>query len=293
MAWIVRSTHYKSPMSLRSFSQTWRLQRGAALRGLIFSGATFAALIVGTIFWPEFFDLASLLLTLGGAVTVTCFSYSKKQIRELLLEVKNLFVNSKESLQDHLAELSRLTRLFHLEGLRGLENQEPYLKDPFLKQGVGLIVDLQKEEKIQARMEYLLASLLGKHEISRQILLTLGKLLPSFGLIGTLVGMVLLLKNISGQDNHALPAALGLAVLTTLYGAVLANVVVAPLAARLHSVAVEKELRMRLTMDWVMMIGRGEASATIAGRLGMPFSPIDLRAHRERHWRPVALSERR
>jgi chemotaxis protein MotA len=279
----------ENPMLL---SQIHRLRR-EGLRRWIFPGAALAVTSVGGIFWPEFFDLPSLLLVLGGALAVTYFSYSKTQLRDLVLEVRSLFSSANDSLPDHISELSRLTRLFQLEGLRGLENQEAYLKDPFLKQGVGLMVDLYTEEKIRARLEYLLATVLGKHEISRQVLLTLGKALPSFGLIGTLIGMVLLLKNISGQESHALPAALGLAVLTTLYGAVLANVIVAPLAARLHSIGVEKELRMRLTLDWVMMLIRGEAAAAIAGRLGVPVSAIEVGVRRERQWAPIGLSAQR
>jgi chemotaxis protein MotA len=87
-----------------------------------------------------------------------------------------------------------------------------------------------------------------------------------------------------------LPAALGLAVLTTLYGAVLANVVVAPLAARLHSVSVEKEMQMRLIMDWIMLICRGEAKTTIANKLGLVLPPSDATFNRRRHWSPIALS---
>jgi chemotaxis protein MotA len=293
MAWIVRMLASRNPMFFKFLSQTGRSRRILALRRVIFPGSALAVLSVGTVFWPEFFDLASVLLVLGGALAVTCFSYSKKQLHELLLEIKSLFANGNDTPQDHVKELSRLTRLFQLEGLRGLENQEAYLKDPFLKQGVGLIVDLYTEEKIRARLEYLLATVLSQHEISRQILLTLGKALPSFGLIGTLVGMVLLLRNISGQESHALPAALGLAVLTTLYGAVLTNVIVAPLAARLHSVAVEKELTMQLTLDWVMMLVRGDAAATIASRLGVPASAIEIGVKRQRQWSPVALSAQR
>jgi flagellar motor component MotA len=99
---------------------------------------------------------------------------------------------------------------------------------------------------------------LREHEINRQILSTLGKLLPSFGLIGTLIGMVILLGNLSSQDTQSLPAALGVAVLTTLYGAVSANLLVAPLLARLQAAAAEREMKMRWIKDWVLMIARGK-----------------------------------
>ncbi len=260
------------------------------LRFLIIPVAVLGGTIGAAIIWPEFVDIPSLILTLGGSIAVTYFSYSKTQLRGLVHAVRALFVESHPPIQDHMYELSRLTRLYQMEGLRGLESQERLLADPFLKRGIGLLIDLHKSDKIQATLENELARIASQHEISRQILMTLGKLLPSFGLIGTLIGMVLLLRNLSGQDTQSLPAALGLAVLTTLYGAVLANVVVAPLAARLHSVSVEKEMQMRLIVDWVMMICRGEATAVIANKLGVLLPPSNTNFSRRRHWSPIALS---
>ena len=231
------------------------------LRNFALPGFIVLSLTIGAIVKPGFFDPFSLLFTLGGAMVVTGFSYSKQQFQCLLTAVRTLFTSSQDSLESHIAELRRLTGLYRLEGLKGLENQERNLTDPFLKQGVELLVDLQSEETVRARLEHRLVRFAGEHEISRQILMTLGKLLPSFGLIGTLVGMVLLLGNLSSQDPKSLPSALGLAVLTTLYGAVAANVLVAPLLARLQSAAVDQEVRMRLTKEWVLLMLHGETSA--------------------------------
>lgn len=167
------------------------------------------------------------------------------------------------------------------------------MTDAFLKHSVGMLIDLDKEEKIHRRLVQLLASVISKQEISRQILLTLGTLLPSFGLIGTLIGMVLLLRNIAAQNAESLPSSLGLAVLTTLYGAVLANVMVAPLAARLHAIAVENEMRMRVTIDWVTMIIRGGAATTVGSRFAGAPPPVEIKANRERDWVPLLLSTQR
>jgi chemotaxis protein MotA len=225
-----------------------------------------AVLLVGAELWPEFLNLPSLLLTLGGSVAVIFFSYSKRQLRDLAAAVRAVFTEPRRHVDDHVNELSRLTGLYRADGLRGLESQEHRLQDPFLKHGVAMLVDLQKAETIHATLGRESASVLAQYQISRQILLTLAKLLPAFGLIGTLTGMVLLLKDISGPDAPSLPSALSLAVLTTLYGAVLANVAVAPLAARLHAVAVEKETRMQLTLEWVTMILRRESSMAAAAK---------------------------
>jgi chemotaxis protein MotA len=229
---------------------------------------TIALLVcLGLVLRPEFFDPLSLLLTLGGAVAVTGFSYSKSQLRGLWDAIAELLDGESVSADAHAHELRRLTELFRLHGIRALENQERHLKDGFLRYGVGLLVDLHNQEKIRLRLEHRLAHFAAGAEINRQILSTFGKLLPSFGLIGTLIGMVLLLGRLSALDPKGLPSALGLAVLTTLYGAIFANVVVAPILARLQSVAVEKESSMLLTRDWIVMIARGE-SATIAENFG-------------------------
>ena len=248
------------------------------------AGVTGAAFI-----WPEFVDIPSLFVTLGGSLAVTYFSYPKRQLCELLHAVKALFVERHVAVEDQVNELYRLTRLYCMHGLKGLESQERVLLDPFLKRGVGLLVDLYKTDKIHATLQNELARVVSQQETSRHILMTLGKLLPSFGLIGTLIGMVLVLRNLSGQDAQALPSALGLAVLTTLYGAVFANVVVAPLAAQLHAISVEKEMQMRVTVDWVMMICRGEATAVIANKLGIVLPSAETNTRHGRDWARVAL----
>ena len=86
-----------------------------------------------------------------------------------------------------------------------METQEKHLEDSYLKYGVELLVDLHNAESIRGRLEVRFAGILGEYEVNRQILLTLGKLLPSFGLIGTLIGMVLLLGNIVTADPKSLP----------------------------------------------------------------------------------------
>ena len=252
-----------------------------------------AALITGALVWPEFFDLSSLLLTLGGSLFVTWISYSNEQLRGLLLDIGALFTEAQSQVRAHADELARLSRLYRLEGVRGLENQERNLADSFLKRCVGMLVDLQKEETIHARLERELANLSERHDSSRQILLTLGKLLPAFGLIGTLIGMVLLLRNFTGQDGQGLTNALSLAVLTTLYGALLGNAVVAPMAARLHALAAEKEIKMSLTADWVLTIARGESAAALASKAGGFFLSGDAHAQRGRGRLPLAFLQQR
>jgi chemotaxis protein MotA len=264
------------------------------LRGYMapaFVPIVFAAVFIAR---PEFLHLPSMLLTLGGSAVVILSSYSPRQLRELYKISRALLSEKPMALQEYADQLSRLTQLYRSEGLRGLEHNERRLRDPFLRRAVGMLVDLQKEENICAALEREIAEARNCHEISRQLLLTLSKLLPAFGLIGTLVGMVLLLHDLYAQDVQSLPAALSLAVLTTLYGAVFANVVVAPLAARLNAAAAEKEIRMGLTFDWVMMLVRGVSAASIAQNAGSQRAlAIENHSARAPGWAPLYPSPQR
>jgi len=260
------------------------------LRDFALPAIVVSSLVVGALLQPQFFDLFSLFLTCGGALMVTYLSYSKSQLRNLLLAVGDLLAAKATTVQEHIEELRRLTDLYRLEGLRGLESQERHLGDRYLRYGLELLLDLSREEKIRFRMEERLVTLLAEAEINRQILTTLGRLLPSFGLIGTLIGMVLLLSRISPAGHNGLTAALSLSMLTTLYGAVFANVIVAPLLARLQSVAIENASAMNLTKDWILMIARGEPAAVGAN---MRASLLDLRIDRLPLWDPIGLATQR
>lgn len=263
------------------------------LRAYIIPAIFVSLLVAVAAFRPEFVDVPSLLLTVGGALVITLCSYSRAQTRELRDAIRALFKERQHTAKEHVEELTRLTRLFRLEGLKALETQERSIEDAYARKAVGLLIDLEKEEKIRSILENELAEAVSRDEMSRQILSTMGKLLPSFGLIGTLIGMVLLLRNIAGQDLATLPAAMSLAVLTTLYGAVFANLVVAPLAARLHALAMERELQMRLTADWTLMLVRGENAATISEQLNGRLPAAQSKAQIERRWSGAVFSVQR
>jgi chemotaxis protein MotA len=233
------------------------------LRGFLAPALVVLVIIIVGVIRPEFLDWPSLLLTLGGSVAVILFSYTPRQLRELVRLSCALLGETAMDPREYAAELARLAELYRAEGLRGLELAERRLQDRFLRRAAGLLIDLQKEENISAILEDELSDAVCRHRVSNQILLTFSRTLPALGLIGTLIGMVLLLRDLYTHDVQSLPAALSLAVLTTLYGAVLANVLVAPFAARLSAAASEKELRMQLTIDWAMALVRNEAAAAV------------------------------
>ena len=224
-------------------------------------------LVVGLEIWPEFINVPSLLITVGGTIVVTVLTFSWARVCELGTTLQDLSTYRQQTPETQIADIKRLTHLYNVGGIRGLENQETTIHDPFLKLGVRMVVDLRKEREIQNSLEQELLSFFRRSEAAMEILLTIRKLLPAFGLIGTLIGLVLLLRQIPTLEANALPSAFSLAVLTTLYGALLANVLVLPLVAKLQSFEQEREAIMRLSLEGVVLLVRGESSVNIEQRL--------------------------
>lgn len=224
-------------------------------------------LIVGREIWPEFINLPSLFITVGGTLTVTLFTFSWTRIRELGSTLYDLSTYKHQTPEALIAELARLAQRYDKDGLRGLEGQEHTITDPFLGLGIKMVVDLHKEAEIRTSLEQEILAFFRRYETAMQILSIVGRLLPAFGFIGTLIGLVLLLRQISHLDPQTLPAAFSLAVLTTLYGALLANVLVLPLAAKLQSFEQEREALLRLTLEGVVLLAHGTSAPVLERRL--------------------------
>jgi chemotaxis protein MotA len=241
-----------------------------------------------------FIDLPAFAITVGGALGVVFLSYPLERLLDLGTLLRASFTAKTEAVEQRAAEFTRLARLYRMHGSRGLEAQEKAIADPFLRSAVASLVDLDTPEEMRDRMESAAEEIAGRYRAAHQILLTLGRLFPAFGLIGTLIGLVSLLRHMSISEPEALASSFGLAIMTTLYGVVLANTVVLPLAAKLHTAAEERAAALRVVSDWGVALARGAGAAAVARRLGAVSSlpaAASAQAAPARSWR-IASSER-
>ena len=217
----------------------------------------------------SFFDLPSLMITVGGTLAATYLSYSWETLRGLGSVIHTVLTTASISLEAHARTIIQFARLNHTGGLRALENHEHELQEPLLRRAVSMIVDMRHEDEVRTMVEHEFLLLVHRYEATRQVLLTIGKLLPSFGMVGTLIGLVLLLRQATDPDPQTLAPALAIAVLTTLYGAVLSNALVLPLAAKLQAFIQEQEMLMRLTVEGAVLIARNQPPALVEKRIGL------------------------
>lgn len=207
------------------------------------------ALAMGIVLAAEglslFLHLPSLLLTVGGTVLVTFMSFPAHQLRGLAAAVRDATTGG-GVIRTEVEQVKVLARRYRIDGAPGLEGLEQAVENPFLRRGIQLLLAWRLPQDLRSTLEGEYVRIVAHYEDCRRILLTIGKLLPAFGLIGTLVSLVLLLRQPGDLTTENVGPALSLALLTTLYGALLANAVVLPLETKLQTFIDHQRVRFEI-----------------------------------------------
>jgi chemotaxis protein MotA len=248
---------------------------GPDLAGVLGLGAGFAVILIAAVVGgapTAFIDLPSILIVFGGTFAVTTISYSLPEIwRAQRLMLVALFSGTPDS-GDAARRMLDLARLARNEGVLALERQLAQLRDaPFLRRAIGLVVDGATPEDVESVMAQEQAAIQGRHAKSASILRKAAEVAPAMGLIGTLVGLVQMLGQL--DNPSAIGPAMAVALLTTFYGAVLANMVFAPLASKLDRNSAEEALVNRLYVIGASAIGRQENPTRIEMLLNTVLPP--------------------
>lgn len=233
----------------------WRAAIDSGRAGRVGAAAGVLAVLAAA---TGFLSLTGLLVTIGGTLGVAVVTFPRARLESTFRLVEAALAEPADP-RELVVTLRRLGRIHRVDGPIALERAAAGLRDdPFLRRAIVLALECDDQEELE---ELLLGEAQGRAaegEAARHVLATLGKLFPAFGLIGTLIGLALLLRNLSGADVAAIGPGLGIAVLTTLYGAVLSNVVVLPLATRLQAHLARETLRCQMIIDGVLLIARQE-----------------------------------
>jgi chemotaxis protein MotA len=218
--------------------------------------ATFVAFLAGLL------DLSSLLITVGGSLAVARATFSRRRIAAAWERVvRALGEPAEEAAQAEIdalvASVKQLARVHRIDGLPGLEralDEAPEL----VRRAAGHALECNDAEELRIQLEGEVRREEAEAEAAGQVVVTLGKLFPAFGLIGTLIGLAQVLPRLAGEDVAGIAPALGIAVLTTLYGAVMANAVVLPVATKLESSTSRRLLRLQLVAAGIQLVHRNE-----------------------------------
>ncbi len=226
----------------------------ATLIGLIggFAFVVMAMVIGGGI--GIFIDVTSILIVVGGSTFVVMMKFTMGQFFGAAKIAGKAFMFKSDEPEDLIAKVVEMADAARKGGFLALEEME--ITSSFMQKGIDLLVDGHDAEVVRATLQKDISLTDERHEQGCAVFTAFGDVAPAMGMIGTLVGLVAMLSNM--DDPKSIGPAMAVALFTTLYGAVLSNMVFFPIADKLSLRREQEKLNRRLIMDGVLAIQDGQ-----------------------------------
>jgi chemotaxis protein MotA len=248
----------------------------ATIIGIIgaFGLVTAAMYLGGGVAW--FLDVPSAMIVLGGTFGAALIHYRMSDMLGVRRVVKNAFLRRKTSPRETIRLVVEMSRTARRDGLLALESTANRLRDPFLTRGIRLITDGLDPEKVAGILDTELDWLADRHRKGAEILTSMGHFAPAMGMMGTLIGLVQMLMKMS--DPSAIGPSMAIALVTTFYGLILANLVFLPIAGKLRTKSGEEMLVKQLIIQGILAIQAGENPRIVEQKLHAFIAPRERRS---------------
>jgi chemotaxis protein MotA len=241
----------------------------ATLIGLLGSfGIVVAAMVLGGSALV-FLNVPSLLIVVGGSLMVVLMKFSLGQFLGAIKVATKAFIFKLDKLEEMIPSIVELADTARKGGLLALEGKE--IGNEFLQDGIKLLVDGHDGAVVQEVMSKDMKQAVERHSWGAKVFTALGDVAPAMGMIGTLVGLVQMLSNM--DDPKSIGPAMAVALLTTLYGAMLANMVALPIADKLDLRKTEEGRLKSMCIDALMAIQAGQNPRVIESMLKAYLAP--------------------
>ena len=227
----------------------------------------------------NFADFVSVIITCGGSMTELLASYSMQDFISGLKSIKFAFQLQKFDEADTIKKIIDLSNIARKEGLLQLEEAANDLDDQFMKKGVLLIVDGTDPDLVRAILETELECIEGRHKKMIGFWTNVAAMGPAWGMIGTLIGLVNMLKTLS--DASTIGPNMAVALLTTLYGSLMANWLATPVANKLTDNNDREVMIKEVMIEGLLSIRAGENPRVIEEKLKSFLSPKQREAMSE------------
>lgn len=216
----------------------------------------------------NFVNGASIFITIGGTIFVLLASFPLKTFKNIPKHFKMIISKDKKDPYEYVEILTELSKEARRKGLMSLEDKAKDFKDDFLKESVFLIVDAIEPDKLRVWFDQKLSCIERRNEEERKLYDMGSAIGPAFGMIGTLIGLVNMLKSMSltgGAGN--LGQDMSVALITTFYGSILANCIFTPISNKLEIIQEREILFKEIIIEGVICIKEGENPKHIREKL--------------------------
>jgi len=231
-----------------------------ALIGMIIGAALILVSIVmggGVSAVFGYINIPSMMIVVGGTLAATIVRYPIPTVIGAIAIVKKSIFVKFGSVDEEIKRLVNFCKVSRREGLLGLEKEIENIDDLFLVKAVKLLVDGSDSEALRDILGTEIDNIRQRHTSGKGIIEFAGMVCPAFGMIGTLVGLVNMLKNL--DDPSKIGGGMAIALITTLYGVIMANLILIPLGGRLETLSQKELLLKEIILEGVISIQKGDA----------------------------------
>lgn len=251
----------------------------ASLVGLVLaSGLILGSIAMGSAPFSAFMDIPSGLVVIGGAMAAVMICFPLKTVLAVPMVAKKVLLNKPANIAALIQEIVSLAETARRDGLLALESKIGDVENEFVKSGVQMAIDGTRPEVIEDILRTEIDAIATRHRDGKAMLDQAGRFAPAYGMIGTLMGLIMMLSDMS--DPSSIGAGMAVALITTLYGAIIANVFFIPFAEKLGFLNKLEMVELEITVRGIMAIQSGENPRVIQQKL-YTFLPPKLRPSEE------------
>lgn len=214
-----------------------------------------------------FVSPSSFCIVLGGTMGALCISYPLSMIKQIPAHFKLVFMKNNFNPAEYIEQIVELARVARKSGLLALEDTAEKIENTFLSEGILLIVDGIEAERVKKILDNKIDYTLQRHEYAITFYERASALAPAFGMIGTVIGLIQMLADLSAADPNKMAQGMSTALITTLYGSLLANLIFTPIANKLQVLHEQEVTCLELVMEGILSIQAGENPKHIEEKL--------------------------
>jgi chemotaxis protein MotA len=225
-----------------------------------------------------YWNAPSVLIVFGGAAAALFIAFPLKKVLNAMNVMRNALFEHRHTTKKLIDDLVEYAEVARRDGILSLENLTDQMEDPFIVKGIQMAVDGTDPDLVEQILTTEMEYIAERHSSGRRLFEALGKYAPAYGMIGTLIGLVAMLNSL--QDFDAIGPKMAVALLTTMYGAVVANLFFLPMADKLRDRSGTEIMMKEIVIKGVMSIQSGDNPRIVRQKL-MTFLPPSLREEEE------------
>jgi chemotaxis protein MotA len=237
----------------------------ATIIGVLLGFMVITTAIVAGGGWQIFIHIPSMSITMGGMLCATLIHFSLPQFLGIFSVIKKTIVAKVPSQSDLIQKMVNYAAINRRDGALALEQEIPNLDNSFFIKGLQMLVDGRDSEQIRDFMSIEIQYLQDRHSTGKKILEYMGSAAPAFGMIGTLIGLVQMLRSLDSPD--AIGGGMAVALLTTFYGALSANLIFIPLAGKLGIYSKAETTVIEMIVEGICAIAQGDNPTIVREKL--------------------------